>query len=287
MTHRSEYLVDLAIRKSLWLLQRLSYERRVPLAGRFMRHLVAPLTDMQQRITSNIDLALPELAVEQRRHICVRCLDNFGRLFSEFYSFPEFHRRAHNFAIAGPGLEPLLAARRAGQPVMLISGHFGNFHACPAALRARNETVAVMYQHMKNRHFDRHYVQVLEDIGDPAFARGRTGTIGFVRHLRDGGIVAALNDQHDGAGTVLDFMGIPARTNLALARIAMDCGALVVPAYGIRQTDGLDFSVQFEAPVPHTDPESMTQTLNDSLERRVRAHPEQWYWIHRRWKNAS
>jgi len=286
MTSRSEYLVDLAIRKSLWVLQRLPYERRVPLAGRIMTHLVAPLTDMQERITNNINLALPELTAECRKRIRLRCLDNFGRLFSEFYSFPEFHHRARTFTISGPGHESLLTARDAGRPVILISGHFGNFHACPAALRSRNETVAVMYQHMKNHHFDRHYVKVLEDIGDPAFARGRRGTRGFIRHLRDGGIVAALNDQHEGSGAVLTFMGIPARTNLALARIALDHEALVIPSYGIRKSDGLDFDVLFEEPVPHTNPESMTQILNDSLEHMVRTHPEQWYWIHRRWKNV-
>ncbi|MCY4260909.1 MAG: lysophospholipid acyltransferase family protein [Rhodobacteraceae bacterium] len=287
MIRRSDYIVDLTIRNSLWVLQRFPYERRIPLAGHLMKHLVAPFTDMHHRITSNIDLALPELTKEARNRIRTRCLDNFGRLFSEFYSFPEFHRRAAGFSVIGPGCDALCRARRRGQPVILISGHFGNFHACPAALRARSERVAVMYQHMKNRHFDRHYVKVLEDIGDPAFARGRRGTIGFIRHLRSGGIVAALNDQHDAAGTVLDFMGLPARTNLALAKIAMDHDALMLPSYGIRKADGLEFDVLFEAPIPHTDPESMTQALNDSLERQVRAHPEQWYWVHRRWKNVA
>ena len=286
MSRQSEYLVDLMIRNLLWMLKRLPYERRIPVGGHIMSHVITPFTDMRTRILHNIDLALPEIDPDARQAICRSCLDNFGRMFSEFYSFPEFHLRASGFEISGDGYDSILESRKTNRPVMLVSGHYGNFHACPALLRSFGHPVAVMYQHMKNRYFDRHYVHVLKEVGDPAFARGRRGTMGFIRHLRNGGIVAALNDQHDLTGTVLEFMGIPARTSISLARIALDNDAMLVPSYGIRRHDGLGFRVVFEAPIPHTDPLIMTQQLNDSLEGMVRAHPEQWYWIHRRWKGV-
>ncbi|MDE3120851.1 MAG: lauroyl acyltransferase, partial [Paracoccaceae bacterium] len=56
--------------------------------------------------------------------------------------------------------------------------------------------------------------------------------------------------------------------------------------YGIRRPDGLSFDIVIEAPIPHGTPQEMTQALNDSLEALVRRHPEQWFWIHRRWKAA-
>ena len=58
----------------------------------------------------------------------------------------------------------------------------------------------------------------------------------------------------------------------------------MVPTYGIRRANGLDFDVVIEEPIPHGNPEAMTQALNDSLEALVRQYMDQWFWIHRRWK---
>ena len=69
--------------------------------------------------------------------------------------------------------------------------------------------------------------------------------------------------------------------------MALKLNAVVIPCYGIRQPDGLTFRLVFEDPIPHGTPEQMGQALNDSLERRIRAHPGQWLWIHRRWKGAD
>ncbi|MEY8842491.1 lauroyl acyltransferase, partial [Cribrihabitans sp. XS_ASV171] len=56
------------------------------------------------------------------------------------------------------------------------------------------------------------------------------------------------------------------------------------PCYAIRQANGVDFDIRVHAPVPHSDPETMTQYINDDLEDVVRQHMGQWFWIHRRWK---
>ncbi|MCX8508279.1 MAG: lauroyl acyltransferase, partial [Rhodobacteraceae bacterium] len=60
--------------------------------------------------------------------------------------------------------------------------------------------------------------------------------------------------------------------------------AVMIPFYATRGADGLSFRIEMEAPVPPTDPIIMTTQLTRSLEARVRAHPDQWFWIHRRWK---
>jgi KDO2-lipid IV(A) lauroyltransferase len=69
--------------------------------------------------------------------------------------------------------------------------------------------------------------------------------------------------------------------------LALRCNALLVPIYGIRRPDGLTFDTIIEAPVPHTDKMTMTQALTDSLDARVRAHPGQWFWVHRRWRDGN
>jgi KDO2-lipid IV(A) lauroyltransferase len=82
----------------------------------------------------------------------------------------------------------------------------------------------------------------------------------------------------------MNFMGQPAPTLTSAADIALRTGALLVPFFGVRKPDGVGFDVIFEAPVAHSDPVEMMRDVTRRLEARIRDHPEQWFWIHRRWK---
>jgi KDO2-lipid IV(A) lauroyltransferase len=66
--------------------------------------------------------------------------------------------------------------------------------------------------------------------------------------------------------------------------MALKYDALLIPTYAIRQPDGLTFQIVVDAPILKETPEAMTQALNDNLEALIRRYPEQWFWIHRRWK---
>jgi len=93
-----------------------------------------------------------------------------------------------------------------------------------------------------------------------------------------------LNDQRIGHGADLTFFGHRAKTALSSAEMALKYNCLLIPVYGIRQPDGISFDLLIESPIPHSTPEIMTPALNDSLEVQVRAHMDQWFWVHRRWK---
>ena len=160
----------------------------------------------------------------------------------------------------------------------------GSKQRLTAALVARGYDIGGLYRDMKNPYFNAHYVKTMEAFGGPVFPQGRKGTAGFVRHLKGGGQLVLLFDQHVLFAPVLDFMGEPARTALSAAELALRYDALLIPFYGIRQADGLSFETVLEAPVPHSDPVTMTQALNDSLSDRIRQAPEQWFWVHRRWR---
>ena len=80
------------------------------------------------------------------------------------------------------------------------------------------------------------------------------------------------------------FFGKPAVTSISTAELALKYGALLVPGYAIRQEDGQSFHLVLNDPIPESDPITMTQAMNDDLETMVRAHMDQWFWMHRRWK---
>ena len=153
-----------------------------------------------------------------------------------------------------------------------------------AALIARGFRVGALYRPMKNRLFNAHYVAAISRIGTPLFPRGKQGMAAMVKFLKSGGMLGLLMDQHMAHGAPLTFFGKTALTATSAADLALRYGAEVIPVYGIRGPDGLSFSIFVDAPIPPDTPDVMTQAINDSLERVARAHLDQWFWIHRRWK---
>ena len=282
----SEFAIDLGLRLFFASARLMPYERRVRSAGAFIERVVAPLTDVKERVYGNLKLVFPDMPEDECKRIFSGCVCNFTRIFMETYATDQFVRHVSQRMPVGPGLPEIERAAAAGQPVILVTGHFGNPQAGRVQLIRRGHEVGCVYRAMNNPYFNRHYVRTMKRIGEPVFPRGNVGTKEFVRFVRDGGITLILNDQYSREGDQLNFMGLPTRTNTAVARIAVKTGALLVPFYAVRRPDGLEFDVEFEMPIRHGDHSEMTQELNRSLEIRVRAHPEQWYWIHRRWKDT-
>ena len=274
---------NLAVRGLIGLALALPYPWRVPLLGWLMRRVVGPLVGYRARARGNLALIWPDMPQADRFAIADQALDNAGRSLIENYSTADFTARCASLAPTGPGMAALDAARRAHRAVILVSGHFGNYESARAALVAKGWQIGGLYRPMSNRYFNAHYVRTMQAFGGPIFAQGRAGTAGFVRHLKSGGLLVLLFDQH-APGEAIDFMGQPAMTALSAAELALRYDADLIPFYGTRNPDGLTFTVELEAPIPHTTARQMTTQLTRSLEARVRAHPGQWFWIHRRWK---
>ncbi|MCC5999611.1 MAG: lauroyl acyltransferase [Pararhodobacter sp.] len=280
-------LQDAALGAMIGLALRLPLARRVPLMGWLAQYLIAPVAGTGRRIRANLAHVMPELTSAQVRRLTGQVHNNIGRALIELFSGEDFVTQAAAAPMEGAGVQALAEAHAQGRPVILVTAHLGNYDVARAALLARGYRVGGLYMPMSNPAFNARYVAAIGAIGKPLFPRGRTGLGGMLRFLRQGGMLGMVADHYMDHGVVLDFMGKPARTALSAAELALRHDALLVPIYGIRQPDGLTFRVIAEAPVPHGDPVAMTQALNDSAAARIRANPEQWYWVHRRWKKAD
>ncbi|SFR44854.1 lysophospholipid acyltransferase family protein [Litoreibacter janthinus] len=280
----SEFVSYLAIRGVIGLALAVPYKWRVPLAGWIVSRIVAPLAGYSKRVRENLEYVCPELSQAEVDRLARAVPDNAGRTLIEIYSGKGFTDRFKHAPLTGEGVEALRKAHAEGRPVVLVTGHFGNYDAPRAALIAAGFNVGALYREMNNAFFNPHYVAAISKVGTPVFPRGRQGLAGLIRFLRSGGMAGFLMDQYMWDGEDLTFFGKPAPTALSAAELALKYDALVVPVYGVRQPNGLDFVVICEAPIPHSTPVEMTQALNDSLEALVRNHMEQWFWIHRRWK---
>jgi KDO2-lipid IV(A) lauroyltransferase len=275
---------DILFRGLISIALRLPYERRVRAAGWIVSRLVAPVAGWPRRIRTNLLLARPDLGADEIRRLVSAVPDNIGRTMMEIYSGREFVKRVRDLPLTGPGAAALEAAHRDGRPVILSTGHFGNYDVARAALVARGYRVGALYKPMANPLFNAHYLDAISLIGTPLFPRGQKGMGQMLKFLKSGGMLGLLMDQRMSHGEELTFFGETALTATSAADLALKYEADLLPVYAIRQPDGLSFEIRVEAPIAHGDPMAMTQKINDSLEELSRAHMEQWFWIHRRWR---
>ena len=271
----------------IWLLVKVSGLMPMDFRSRVWATLGGILTRsvpaLRNRVERNLALVMPDLARGERIRLVTEIGRNAGRCLSELLFNRQFGQAHSRFDVSGPGYDAIEAAR--GRGCIVVSGHFGQWEAVRHVLRARGLTCAAIYRPNNNGYYDGMFLESIRWGGEPMFARGPRGMRGVVRHLRQGGFVSLLVDQRHHRGKALDFLGHPALTSTVAADLALKFSVPLVPAYGTRLPDGR-LAVEFERPIEHTNMVEMTQKINDSLANRVRANPEQWYWIHRRWKHA-
>lgn len=280
----TDWLTDRALRAVIHSIMRLPYEQRLARMGAILRRVVGPLAGYRRRALANLAMIYPDMDPARRQAIANGVLDNFGRTIIENYSGAEFGDRLQSAALTGPGLALLDQAVATGRPVLFVTGHFGNHEAPRQVLTRRGHSIGGLYRPMKNSYVNSHYAATMTDLSGPVFEQGRKGTIGFSRLLKDGGMGTLLFDVRVAAGVALPFLGHPALTATSAAEIGLKFNALILPYFGIRQPDGVSFEIAIEDAIPHTDAVTMTNVMTARLEARIAANPDQWFWVHRRWK---
>ena len=283
LTYRLQYWLFLSL---IWMMHRMDYARRQKFGGWLFSDVIAPLAGYHKRTRENLNLIFPEMEEANVTRLTASVGRNIGITLSELFSPDDFVKTVTKCVLKGAGLEELKRAHEQGRPVIVVSGHFGNYDVVRANLIAMNLRVGGLYRRMNNPYFDAYYIKTISKIGTPLFERGRRGLKAMLNFLRGGGILAVLIDQRLANGVPLSFMGKTAYTPVSIADLALKFDALVVPAYAVRQPD-LSYEVHIENPIQHSTAIEMTQALNDSLDRRVQRNPEQWLWIHRRWKSTA
>ena len=293
MKRIKKYLVNfsyasqaLLITSFLNILKFFPYRLRILTGSIIFRFFLSPLTGNKKRIENNLNLVLPDLPESDKKNLIKNCLHNIGMTMFELLSPHDFKLSGKKANILGPGVSLLEKAKANSQPVILVSGHFGNYDVVRANLISKGYQLGALYRPMNNPYFNKTYVKNISEIGKPLFPRGKKGMAEMMEFLRDGNLIALLIDQHMSTGEPLKFFGKTAFTATSAAKIAIKYNAIFMPFFVVRKGNTSSFDLHFEEPIEHTDPVKMTQEFNDRLEARVKANTEQWLWTHKRWKNV-
>ena len=278
----SHYLEAALINALPAALRPLPYHWRVSFGGALISGAIRLLPPLRRRIANNINLIYPDIPKREKNKLIRKITRHIGRGFIQLFYNKDYYRLLKNVKIAPDALNEVKAAHAAGKPVIIVSGHFGQWEAIRVMLMRAGMTSAAIYKSASNPIFEKHFANVMSIGGAGLFPVGFRGMRPMLQHLKSGGIVSVLLDQRVDGGEVLDFLGHPALSSTAMSALALKTGAIMVPAYGLGLADG-SVEILVEPSVPHGDPKEMIQQLNNSLSAQVHAHPEQWYWLHKRW----
>jgi KDO2-lipid IV(A) lauroyltransferase len=220
---------------------------------------------------------------------------HYVRFLIEFVRLPFLSRAKVRKWIRVENIETALRAHAQGKGILLLTGHFGNFEVATVG----GITQFPAYQ--GKFHFVRRALKprLLNQFVTRRFRRAGFGTLPkrgsldtILNLLEQGDVIVYVFDQHAGApdGIPVDFFGHPAGTFKSLAVLALSTGSPVIPASSWREPDGTHV-LRFEEPIPLIECEDggeairrNTLAYNAEIERMLLRHPEQWIWMHRRWK---
>lgn len=256
--------------------------------GRGLGQLVRALLGSRRRIVRrNLELCFPELDEAQRRALEIRHFESLGMGAVEV-GIATWATQSEIEAMSSiEGLEHLEAALAGGKGVMMWSGHFAITEMSGRILGPHMPPMAAMYRPSKNPLNDQLMRRARAISTESLITKNEVRSL--LKALKANRPVWYAADQaYNRKGTVLvPFFGEPATTNTSVSQLAKVSGAPVVPFFPQRLDNGKHYRLRFLPPLedfPSGDAEADAARLNKLLEGAIRDVPEQYYWVHRRFK---
>jgi KDO2-lipid IV(A) lauroyltransferase len=281
-----------------WLLRavrRFDLDRTADLGARLMRRL-GPRLRGHQVARAQLAMAFPVKSEAEREQILADMWDNLGRLAGEY---PHFDRLwDYDWATKTPGritmdeasVGALTRLRAEGCGALMFAAHLANWEIPALAAPAIGREIALVFRAPRNAVFATALIKAREQEVAAVIPAGPDTQFRIREYLRRNWMVGLLIDQHSDRGIEVEFFGRACKVNPMIARFArlFDC-----PIYGARaiRLEGSRFRFELNDPLkPPRDAEgkidiaATMQLITTTIEGWVREHPEQWLWIHRRWR---
>lgn len=241
----------------------------------------------------NVERAFPELSKKEATQMARKSLFHMGLTLVEFFSMPFLWSKEFRDLYDVEGEEYLQEALKEGKGVFALSLHLGNGDMGAAALAAWDYPTKIISKIFKSKWLNKIWFSAREAKG-VGFIPPRKSTYEILKALKKNEIVIFVLDQYTGPpnGVLTTFFGIETGTAVGLALFAQRSGAPVLPVYTYR-IGPKKHKIIIKPPIPFEEKETkeeslrhMTQQYNTVVEDAIRKTPEQWMWVHRRWKHG-
>ena len=240
----------------------------------------------------NLGLAFPDWSDAERKRVIRGMIRQIGWMAAEFSQFPKYTRKNIQNIVVLDGFENFDAARRRGNGVLFLTGHMSAWELAPFAHALYGHPLHFLVRPIANRRVDALINRYRCLSGNQPIEKNKSAR-SILRILADGGTVGILSDHNTvlEESVFVDFFGIPASTTSGLARIALRTDAAVVPGFLSWDSARRKYRLRFEPAVElaRTGDEELdvienTARFTKTIEDYVRAYPDQWLWVHKRWK---
>ncbi len=266
--------------------------RRLPLrVARIVANGTARVLDLAvpklRRIARiNLSFAYPALSESAREDLIDGVFRTVARLLLALARFPDLNRSNIGEWIRYEGLEHYLEAKRKGCGVLVATAHVGNWELSAFAHAFLTEPMNVMVRPLDNPRID-NLVELRRTLSGNHLIYKWDGARAVLRALRNNEAVGILIDQNtaESEGVFIDFFGRQACANSGFVKLAHHSKAVVIPGFAVWNQKSGRYVLHFYPPVEMSgDEQADTQRVHAVIEEIVREYPDQWMWIHRRWK---
>jgi Kdo2-lipid IVA lauroyltransferase/acyltransferase len=289
MRQKMEYWLVLAVARSLGMMPR-GLARMV--AGALAGAVYLALGRLRRVGVRNLEMALPELAQKERKRILRGVYRSLGWQLVEFCRMPRYTAQHTRNWIRTEGLEHFNAAQARGKGVLVLTGHLGAWELSSFYHSLMGQPMGMVIRRLDNRLLD-DFVNGIRCLHGNWVLHKDDFARGLLTAMRAGNTVGILMDTNmtPPQGVFVPFFGRMACTASGLARVALRTGAAVLPGFMVWQPDERKYVLQFgpelefaQSADPEADVVTATARCNEVLEAWIRRYPDQWLWIHRRWK---
>lgn len=240
----------------------------------------------------NLEMVFPEKSMAERRRILRGVFTSLGRQLAELCLFPTYTPENVDAVVAYDGLENYERAYAQKKGVVFLTAHFGGWELSAFAHSLHGHWLHIVMRPMDNEYLDRLLQRYRTLHGNKTVAKDDF-VRGLLAAMKAGETVGILMDTNmtPPQGIFVDFFGIPACTASGLARIALRTDAAVVPGFTIWDPALKKYRLRFDPALElirtgdlEADIAANTQLFTKVIEGYVRKYPDQWLWVHRRWK---
>ncbi len=287
--HKLEYFPVLLLARFIGALPR-------PLARSLCQGIGMLMYVAHRRLRSvglrNLELAFPDKSRKEKLRILRRLFQGLGRQLAEFTLFPRYTKENVSQVAVYDGFQNFAEARARGTGVLFLTAHFGGWEIGSFVHSLSGHPMNIVV-----RPLDNPYVDAMVDryrtlhgnrtFGKQDFARG------LLSSMKRGEVVGILMDTNmtPPQGAFVDFFGVPACTATGVARVALHTGAAVLPAFTVWDQQLGKYKIRFDPALQlistgddEADAIANTALFNKVIESYATRYPEQWLWVHRRWK---
>ena len=281
-------LEAVAIRLALALFEALPIDRASALGG-WLGRTLGPRLGRTRIAERNLRHAFPDRSPAEIAAIVRAMWDNLGRVAAEFPHLGEINVYAGDGRVEAVGTEHLDALHTSGASAIFFSAHLGNWEIASLCTSQRGMPLTFIYRAANNPFVERMVRKLRAPIDGAHHPKGAMGATKLVGALRGGGSLGMLVDQKLSDGIPVPFFGRDAMTASAAAQLALKFGCPLVPVR-VERLEGARFRLTVYPPMElpssgdrRADVVETMRRVNALFEDWIRARPEQWLWIHRRW----